>query len=211
MQYAPDMTNEPGLRERKNARTRDAIERAALELALEQGFEGTTVDQIAARADVSPRTVYTRYPTKEAIYIRDGAEGAARFDAAFGGDGSLVDRLVRFIEASVEAGRKAGELEALRTQAFMRDPALHRVLRGQLESAEAIIAQRTADELGVPEQDPGVRVFAAAVTGLFLTMLDRAVDHPGHADPIAASESAIRFLRGGLEALAEFSNGPAPA
>jgi len=44
-----------GLRERKNARTREAIIRAACELILERGFEGATVAQIAERADVAPR------------------------------------------------------------------------------------------------------------------------------------------------------------
>src|SRR4051794_22373309 len=65
--YVRRMTVSPGLRERKNARTREAIERAALELALEQGYDATTVDEIAARAEVAPRTVYVRYATKDAI------------------------------------------------------------------------------------------------------------------------------------------------
>ena len=54
------MIDEPvGLRERKNARTREAITRAACELILERGFEGATIAQIAERADVAPRTVHT--------------------------------------------------------------------------------------------------------------------------------------------------------
>ena len=72
------MTAPPGLRERKNARTREAIERAAYELTLEQGYERTTVAEIAERADVAPRTVFTRYPTKDAIIFgrSDASPGA---------------------------------------------------------------------------------------------------------------------------------------
>ncbi len=55
------------MRERKSAEMLERIQRAAFELAREQGFDNTTVEQIAARADVAPRTIYAHYPTKESI------------------------------------------------------------------------------------------------------------------------------------------------
>ena len=54
-----------GLRARKQRQTRDAIHRAAVDLALEVGPEGATVAEISARADISPRTFFNYYPTKE--------------------------------------------------------------------------------------------------------------------------------------------------
>ncbi len=56
-----------GLRERKKQRTRATLIDAAVELCERQGFERTTVDQIAAIADVSPRTFSRYFATKDAI------------------------------------------------------------------------------------------------------------------------------------------------
>ncbi|MET4428966.1 MULTISPECIES: TetR family transcriptional regulator [unclassified Mycolicibacterium] len=59
----------PGLRERKKQRTRSMLIDAAMELCLRQGYENTTVDQIAAAADVSPRTFSRYFATKDAVFL----------------------------------------------------------------------------------------------------------------------------------------------
>lgn len=58
-----------GLRERKKQRTRATLMDAAVELCNRQGFQRTTVDQIAAVADVSPRTFSRYFATKEAVML----------------------------------------------------------------------------------------------------------------------------------------------
>jgi AcrR family transcriptional regulator len=99
MPYVADVRGEPalGLRERKKQRTRATLLDAAVELCDRQGFERTTVDQIAAIAEVSPRTFSRYFATKDAI--------------AF----ALIDDAIDL--AALELGRQPRELnhfEALR-------------------------------------------------------------------------------------------------
>ena len=56
-----------GLRERKKIKARLAIERAALELVLERGYDGTTVEDICERAEVSKKTFFNYFPSKAAV------------------------------------------------------------------------------------------------------------------------------------------------
>lgn len=87
----------PGLRERKKQRTRDALIRVALELFTTQGYERTTVDEIADAVDVSQRTFFRYFATKE--------------DVAF-----AVQEMVeqRFLRSLTERPPEEGPFDALR-------------------------------------------------------------------------------------------------
>lgn len=62
---------EEGLRARKKRATRTAIERTFLELVLEKGYEGTTIEDVCARVEISKKTFFNYYPTKDAV-LRGG-------------------------------------------------------------------------------------------------------------------------------------------
>src|SRR5258708_25230347 len=55
--------------ERRKRRTRQAIQKAAFELFAERGYRGTTINDIAQRAEVAPRTVTVHFPAKEELFL----------------------------------------------------------------------------------------------------------------------------------------------
>src|SRR2546422_11555826 len=60
-----------GLRERKKLKTKEAIQREAMRLFQEQGYEATTIEQIAEAAEISPSTFFNYFPTKEDVVFND--------------------------------------------------------------------------------------------------------------------------------------------
>ena len=71
MTGVPAAGSPPGLRERKKAKTRAAIRQHAMRLFRERGYSATTVEQIAAAAEVSPATFFRYFPTKEDVVLQD--------------------------------------------------------------------------------------------------------------------------------------------
>jgi AcrR family transcriptional regulator len=70
-------TASEGLRERKKRQTRAAIAAAAMELFTAHGFDAVTVADVARAADVSEKTVFNYFPTKEDLVVHGGEERRA--------------------------------------------------------------------------------------------------------------------------------------
>jgi len=189
-----------GLRERKKARTRAAIRTEAMRLFRERGYAATTVEQIAAAADISPATFFRYYPTKEDVVLQDdldlllpeaveaqppslgpiAAVRAAVAQALSPMGPADLDRLQETItlSASVPEIRARAADEFTRTIEVMAAPLARR-------------ARRSPD-------DPAVRHVAGAVIGVIwaATMVPPVSDDP--ADLVDRIDVALAHLEQGL-------------
>ena len=166
-----------GLRARKNERTRAAITRAALELALEVGFERATVAQIAERADVSPRTVHTWFPSKEDIVVGAADLPLDRLGAALAcGEGDTVDRMQRWISAEEGLNTDPDDVRRMRHRLLLTEPHLRSAQRARQQAAETLIATAIADEVGLPHEAVAPRALAAAIVATLLALQERFVE-----------------------------------
>lgn len=160
------------LRQRHAERTRAALAAAALELFEERGYQATTVDDIAARADVAPRTFFRYFPTKESVLFADGAARRERITSELAGrpaDEHPFLSLTRAVGVLADEMATRGDDIRLRHRVAAENPAVWAYERTLVE-ADLVDALATfvADRLGVSAQsDPRPRVWAALVTTTF--------------------------------------------
>lgn len=128
-----------GLRERKKRRTRATLVDAAAELCLARGYDNTTVEQIAAAADVSPRTFSRYFPTKVSVVAAITDELDALIAEAMD---RLPDGLTAYdalLAASLEVlGRRDGQ----ETPGFRRMTTLIRIINGSTSYRASALALR---------------------------------------------------------------------
>ncbi|MDY6996660.1 MAG: TetR family transcriptional regulator [Actinomycetota bacterium] len=160
-----------GLRERKKMQTRLAIRREAFRLFEQQGYAETTVEQIAAAAEVSPRTFYRYFGVKEALLLSD-------------------DKVTPIVEAFADAPQHLGYVDAYRYAVGSvfgaltpeeREDTLHGEqftyqvpeLRGHLYAAYLTLADLITEALqrrpDCPAGELERRVVAGAIVGVLMT------------------------------------------
>ena len=151
-----------GLRERKLRETRHALESATVELALEHGLEHVTIEQIAERADVSPRTFFNHFGSKEdaliGVGVRESSEDLlAGFPDAPSSAGVYED-LKRFLVERIGAQLAADELLEKRMLVVHASPQLAKRQMAQLnlllDGLTARVASLLALAAGLPADRP---------------------------------------------------------
>jgi AcrR family transcriptional regulator len=172
-----------GLRERKKQRTRTTLIDAAIELCERQGFDQTTVEQIAEIADVSPRTFSRYFATKEAVclaLVDDAVDVAAVELAGLPEDMNHLEALYRAWVTMYRNTKNAGsgELTAPRLICTLRiitsSPALR---QATVEFRPHAVNVELARRMGVDLQNRELRLVAAVWASIVMTALaDLAVE-----------------------------------
>ncbi len=190
-------TDEPtSLRQRKRARTRAALIAAALDLFERQGYEATTIDDIAAAADVSPRTFFRYFATKEEVAFGDDvSSGLIALIAARPAEEPLLESVREVVAGSLTLV-SVEDREALlsRLRLVYRTPTLRaRRWEFQLEMGR-IVGAMLAERRGLPPDDLGSRVTASAVFTAVEVAMDDWQQHEGRDDLARVLDAAIDHL-----------------
>lgn len=197
---APGADRRPGLRERKKARTRLAIREATYALVRERGYDATTVEQIAERAEVSPSTVLRYFPTKEDIVLTDGY-------------GPLVEQLLErrpadepVAESMRWALRRATALTlgrpdldreetAFRVRLMTEVPAVRARLTESMSATGRLMCRALAGRTGQGVGDLEVRVYARGLVGALLEALAYWVERDCRDDLTRLTDRALDVFR----------------
>jgi len=196
----------PGLRERKKQRTREAIASLGLALFSERGYHATTVADVAAAAEVSERTVFGYFATKEDILFADHL--ALEHDLAQALDeraSSALDTLREFV---IENLSRFDAHARIRWQIVRQDELLLTHQRMRQAAFGELIAKAIADELGEQVDDLRPQLVTAAVIAAFTAVYEHRYrarsQSASRAQAVAVIDEAIMFLRGGLDAIRAF-------
>ncbi len=156
---------QPGLRERKRLATRRAIQMAVLSLSSERGFDKVTVEEISARADVSPRTFFNYFPSKESAAIGDAPalqdDTAMASFLAGGAEEDLMSGIARLIEAAVATFDDDVELLHLRRDIMHAHPQLFAMRMASMRTFEDELSAVVEERLS--RDDPQLAADPAAL------------------------------------------------
>ena len=193
-----------GLRERKKARTRASLREHALRLFREQGYQATTVEQIAAAAEVSPSTFFRYFPTKEDLVLQDDMD--TRLIAAFErqpaelGPIAAVRAAMREVSGSYTAADMEHLSETIRLS--MTVPEIRARAMDEFGRTISVMAEALGKRAGRPADDLAVRAVAGAIVGVIMAITlprpDESFGERDFADTFARIDEALALLEAGL-------------
>ena len=188
-----------GLRERKKARTRLAIQHQALRLFTEQGYAATTVEQVAAAAEVSPSTVFRYFPTKDDLVLTDELDPLliAAFRAQAPGLGAVAALRAALREVFADLDPALLSDVDARASLILSVPELRAAMLDQLAQSITWLRDLIAERAGRPANDPAARALAGAIIGVWIAAATDWVAHPDQ-DLLGTLDVALAYLENGL-------------
>jgi len=208
--WTSSVTEQPvSLRARKKLATRRLLRRAALELVAQRGFANVTVEDIAEAADVSPRTFFNYFPSKEAVLFSGDSDrdGVLRERVATLLPGQPAIDVLRVVLAE-DAKESADELRSLggdplawmrRMKVARTDPHIRAAHAAQMAAIERAITDGLAVRLGTDQEtDPYPGVLAAAAVAVVRACLSFWIGADGAGSLSQLIDQALRSLAGGL-------------
>jgi len=189
-----------GLRERKKQKTRESIQRTALRLFVKQGYEETTIEQIAAAAEISPSTFFNYFPTKEDVVLFDAYDPVAiRMFLERPKDEPLNVVVRRVLGELAEVFQRDEDLILARGRLFLEVPELRARLWEETERTLVIINQILAERTGRRPDDFELRVTARLVTAAIMEATLEWLRSNGRHDLVELSNRALDVVDSGAQ------------
>jgi AcrR family transcriptional regulator len=195
----------PGLRERRKRLTAAELEAAALRLFGERGFDAVTVDDIAAEADVSRRTFFRYFASKEDVLLADHQVQLARLREAMAArppDEPILTALRNALLSITGDFEDRRERVILRGRIMRETPSLQARSLVHQKAWEDAMQEMVADRLGVDalaDLRPGV--VAATALAAMRVAFNNWLNAGATGDLIALTADALDLLDGGLQLL----------
>lgn len=192
----------PGLRERKKRKTAEELHRIALPLFFERGFDAVTAEEIAQRAEVSPRTFFRYFPVKAAVvFPRHGARLEAFREQLATSDAPSAFRRVRDAVLAVAADYQShAEIEWRTWDLVQASDALTayelRQDREWIAAIQAGLQESTRESPGMKPFE--ARVMANAMIGAVRATLGEWYEGKGKADLRRMGEASFALLERGV-------------
>ena len=185
------VTPASSLRERSKYKRRRAIQRAALVLFAERGYDGATIAEIAEAAEVAPRTVTLYFPTKLDMAMSVAEDTAASLASIFHAnpEQSFTEVVDRWLLG--EGGAVDLELAAATRAMFDANPPLKATFGARIAEAASVGAAALTAEVGLPPASPLLPIVSAVVSAALAAYVDAAA---AAATP-EVHQSFLRFLR----------------
>jgi AcrR family transcriptional regulator len=206
---APAAEPRTSLRERKKLATRRSLRRHALDLVAQRGFVHVTVEDIAEAADVSPRTFFNYFPSKEAALfgadperiaaLREGVLHQVPGEPALGALRQVLVAEARNVTS--ELGELGGEPQdmLLRMKVVRADPHLRAAQSAHMANIESALAEALAERLGKdPARDP-YPALLASIAGAVIRATTVFWASTGGAEPLdQLTDRAFQALADGM-------------
>jgi AcrR family transcriptional regulator len=190
----------PGLRERKKAKTRLAIQEHALRLFREQGYDRTTVEQIADAAEVSPSTFFRYFPTKEDVVLYDALDPL--LIEAFGHQPEGLSAIEALRAATHEVWRSISPEQIAeqvqRGRLVYTVPALQERYIAEIVRTVALMSRLVSSRLKRDPEDFEIRVSVGAVMGGLLAALIPLVETDQPVDLVELTDRALDVVERGI-------------
>ncbi len=196
MQDVQDNSPRPGLRERKRVETHTRIQTTALMLFAERGFETTTLDDIAAAAAVSRRTLFHYFGSKEDIVLSAKADVVTEIEAAVARrspDEPLLDMAENALTEMAANFQGPGPRALARL--IKATPALQASDHAKYDMMERRLATALAARKGLSATDLQARMVAVAAIGVLKISTEAWLASDDDAGPEVHGRAAFAALR----------------